>query len=481
MEDNVQNFEQPPESQSAESPADESRRDFLKMGMAGLFGMIPPAMQQNAHAGEQEAPEKQDVSFGIIPLTDCAPIVIAHEKGYFRKYGLRTTVSKEASWANIRDKVAFGALDGAHMLAGMPIAASLGLGAPRQPTITAFSMDLNGNGITVSNTLYERMLKADPAAMQERPTTARALRKVIDEDKQAGKPPMTFAMVFPVSTHNYEIRYWMAAAGIDPDRDVQLIVIPPPQMVATLKSKNIDGYCVGEPWNAHAVTAGIGHTLITSYEIWNNSPEKVFGVNREWAEKYPRTHRAAVMALIEAARWMDLPENREEVVRIISGPAYVDAPEAVVKMSMTGTFRYAADEAPRALPDFNVFHRYAANFPWRSHATWFLTQMIRWGQIEQPLDIRATAAAVYRPDLYREAAQALGVPAPSIDDKTEGLHAGAWTLDAASTPIAMGPDRFFDGRVFDPQRPVDYLAGFDIHSPNLELAALARANAGEQA
>jgi nitrate/nitrite transport system substrate-binding protein len=268
----------------------------------------------------------------------------------------------------------------------------------------------------------------------------------------------------------------MAAAGIDPDRDVQLIVIPPPQMVATLESKAIDGYCVGEPWNARAVTAGIGHTLITSYEIWNNSPEKVFGVNREWAEKYPNTHRAALMALIEAAQWMDQPANREEVVRIISRPMYVNAPEDVVKMSMTGTFRYAAGEAPRPLPDFNVFHRYAANFPWRSHATWFLTQMLRWGQIEQPLDIRATAAAVYRPDLYRDAAKALGVPAPSLDDKTEGTHAAPWTLNEASAPIAMGPDRFFDGRIFDPARPIDYLAGFDIHSPDIALAALAAVN-----
>jgi len=459
-----------------------SRRDFLKSGMAaglgaaGILDMMPGAVKNAAYAGGNTGPEKPDVSFGIIPLTDCAVIAVAHEKGYFRKYGLNSTVSKEASWANIRDKVALGALDGAHMLAGMPIAATLGIGMPPKATLTAFSMDLNGNGITVSNALYERMQKADPAAMRERPLTARALKKVIDADRQAGKPPMTFAMVYPVSTHNYELRYWMAAAGIDPDRDVQLTVIPPPQMVANLESRNIDGYCVGEPWNARAVTAGIGHTLITSYEIWNNSPEKVFGVNREWAEKYPKTHQAAIMALIEAAQWMDKPENREEVVRLISRPSYVNAPEAVVRMSMTGTFRYAAGEAPRPLPDFNVFYRYAATFPWRSHAAWLLTQMIRWGQIGQPLDILQTAADVYRPDIYREAARALGVPAPSLDNKTEGIHAAPWTLIEASAPVAMGPDRFFDGRVFDPTRPIDYLAGFEIRNKNVALAALAKAN-----
>jgi len=459
-----------------------SRRDFLKtsmaagIGAAGILDRVTGGVKSAAFAGENTAPEKPDVTFGIIPLTDCAAIVVAHEKGYFRKYGLQSTVSKEASWANIRDKVALGALDGAHMLAGMPIASTLGIGTVPKATVTAFSMDLNGNGITVSNALYERMQQADPAAMQERPLTARALKKVIDADKLAGRPPMTFAMVFPVSTHNYEIRYWMAAAGIDPDRDVQLIVIPPPQMVANLESKNIDGYCVGEPWNARAVTAGIGHTLITSYEIWNNSPEKVFGVNREWAEKYPKTHQAAIMALIEAAQWMDRPENREEVVRLISRPAYVNAPEAVVRMSMTGTFRYAAGEAPRPLPDFNVFYRYAATFPWRSHAVWFLTQMIRWGQIDQPLDIRQTAASVYRPDLYRDAARALGVAAPSVDDKTEGSHDAPWSLTGVGAPIAMGPDRFFDGRVFDPNRPIDYLAGFDIGKTSVSLAALAEIN-----
>jgi len=471
-----------PQEQEAETNERISRRHFLKAGLAagvcstGVLAMTSGDVRSAVHAGNGDAPEKSEVTFGIIPLTDCAPIVIAAEKGYFRKFGLDARVSREASWANVRDKVALGALDGAHMLAGMPIAATLGLGGATKPTLTAFSMDLNGNGITVSNALYERMTKADPQAMAERPVTARALKKLIDEDKQNGRPPMTFAMVFPVSTHNYEIRYWMGAAGINPDRDVQLVVIPPPQMVANLESKNIDGYCVGEPWNARAVTAGIGHTLITSYEIWNNSPEKVFGVNREWAEKYPNTHRAAVMALIEAAQWVDKPENREEVVRIISRPEYVNAPQEVVKMSMMGTFRYAAGEAPRPLPDFNVFYRYAATFPWRSHAIWFLTQMIRWGQVTQPLDIQQVAADVFRPDLYREAARALGVPVPSVDEKTEGHHDAPWTLDAASAPIVMGPDRFFDGGLFDPARAIEYVAGFDIRSPHVALAALIDAN-----
>ena len=312
--------------------------------------------------------------------------------------------------------------------------------------------------------------------MRETPLTARALQRVIAKDRAAGKPPMTFAMVYPVSSHNYELRYWMAAAGIDPDRDVQLTVIPPPRMVENLAAGNIDGYCVGEPWNSHAVSAGVGHTLITNYEIWNNNPEKVLGVNLEWAERYPNTHRAVIMSLLEAAQWMDEPGNRIEVARIIADERYVAAPEEILRASMTGTFRYATDEAPRPLPDFNVFYRYAANFPWRSHAEWFITQMYRWGQLDRPIDIRAASAAIYRTDLYRGAAQALGIDYPTVDYKTEGSHAGSWLLQDASAPIAMGPDRFFDGRLFDPQQLVDYLSGFEVHQRSVSLEALREVN-----
>ncbi|MEX0729599.1 MAG: CmpA/NrtA family ABC transporter substrate-binding protein [Aquisalimonadaceae bacterium] len=461
---------------------DASRRNFLRnagllVSGSAVMGAVPGWMQGAAHAGGSEGLEKTDVTLGFIPLTDCASIVIAHEKGFFRKHGLNVQPSKEASWANIRDKVNIGALDGGHMLAGMPIASSLGVGAVEQPTITGFSMDLNGNAITVSNDLHDRMMEADPEAMAEKPTTARALKKVIDADKAAGREPLTFAMVFPVSTHNYELRYWMAAAGIDPDNDVRLIVIPPPQMVANLRSRNMDGYCVGEPWNMRAVDMGIGKVIVTNYEIWNNNPEKVLGVTREWAEKYPNTHRAMLRALIEANQWMDKPENRQEVVKIISGRAYVNAPENVVAMSMTGTLQFSGDGEPRPFPDFNVFHRYAASFPWRSHATWFITQMIRWGQLDRPVDIRKVADSVYRPDLYRQAAQDLGVPYPTIDYKAEGANAEPWTLEDATSPIAMGPDLFLDGKTFDPENLMAYLQGFKVHNRRIELAALAGLNA----
>ncbi|WP_081756444.1 CmpA/NrtA family ABC transporter substrate-binding protein [Candidatus Contendibacter odensensis] len=465
----------------AQAP-DLSRRRFLQggglaLGGATLLGGTAPWLRTSAWAGEGGGLEKSKLTLGFIPLTDCAPLVVAAEKGYFKKYGLEAALSKEASWANIRDKVSIGELDGAHMLAGMPIAASLGVGALPKATITAFSMDLNGNATTVSNELYERMVKADPEAMKERPLTARALKKVIDADKVAGKEPMTFAVVFPVSTHNYQLRYWLGSAGINPDQDLRLIVIPPPQMVANLKAGNIAGYCVGEPWNERAVETGIGRVLITSYELWNNNPEKVFGVNLEWHEKNPRTHQALLMALLEATQWMDQPENRMEVVRLIAQKSYVNAPEDVVKMSMTGTFKYAQNEEPRPLPDFNVFYRYAANFPWRSHAAWFITQMYRWGQLEQPANILQAAASIYRPDLYRQAAKALNLPYPTIEVKTEGSHAAGWTLNEATTPIAMGPDRFFDGGQFDPKKLGEYVTGFAVKNLKVAPDALLKANA----
>lgn len=467
---------------TADTLMNQDRRQFFRqavtgaLGAAALMNMVPAAIRSQAWAAGTDGLEKTKLTFGIIPLTDCAPIVIAKEKGFFDKYGLDVTVSKEASWANIRDKVTLGELDGAHMLAGMPLASTLGVGATQKDTVTAFSMDLNGNGITVSNELYERMLQADPEAMKSRPTSAKALKKVIEEDKKAGKEPMTFAMVFPVSTHNYEIRYWMASAGIDPDNDVRLIVIPPPQMVANLAAKNIVGYCVGEPWNQRAVEMGIGHSLITNYEIWNNNPEKVFGVTKEWADKNPNSHKAAVKALIEAAAWADKPENRKEVVNIISAKSYVNAPTSVVDNSMTGTWIYNQKQGPVAMPDFNVFHRYAANFPWQSHAVWFLTQMMRWGQIDKAINFKKVAESVYLPDIYRQAAKELGVAAPTVNYKTEGTHAGQWKLDKATSPIVMGPDKFFDGMAFDPDKAVEYLKGFAVQKSKVSLADLAAMN-----
>lgn len=435
------------------------------------MSMIPNWLKRGGHSGG-EGLEKTKLTLGFIPLTDCAPLVVAKEKGWFARHGLEVELSKETSWANLRDKSAIGILDGAQMLAPMPLASTLGVGPMAKPMLTAMSLDLNGNAITVSQALFDQMSELDPEAVHARPMTAQALKRVIDLRREQGLRPLTFAVVFGVSTHAYELRYWLASAGIDPDLDVRLMVVPPPQMVTQLRAGHIDGFCVGEPWSSVAVSEGVGRVLITKYELWNNSPEKVFGVSQEWAEQHPNTHRAVLKALLESARWCDALEHREEVASIISKSIYVNAPRDLVAMSMTGTFRYGVDEAPVSMPDFNVFFRFGATYPWRSHAIWFLTQMLRWGQIDRPLDLTGLAEQVYRPDIYREAANALGMTVPCIDFKGEGERARGWMLVDASDRLAMGPDRFFDGGVFDPRDPLGYLQAFELKRVAVSMDAL---------
>ncbi|HDP90233.1 MAG TPA: nitrate ABC transporter substrate-binding protein, partial [Thioalkalivibrio sp.] len=319
------------------------RNGFLKrlgcaMSRALLVTGIAIATTGMAEAG---TPEKEDLKFGFIKLTDMAPLAVAYEKGYFEDEGLYVSLEAQANWKVLLDRVITGELDGAHMLAGQPLAATIGFGTEAH-IVTAFSMDLNGNAITVSNTVWEEMKQHVPHddGKPVHPIKADYLRPVVDKFRAEGKP-FKMGMVFPVSTHNYELRYWLAAGGIHPgyyapergdtsgqlQADVLLSVTPPPQMPATMEAGTIDGYCVGEPWNQQAVFKGIGVPVITDYEIWRNNPEKVFGVTREWADQYPNTHKAVVKALIRAAAWLDENDNanRMEAVRMLSRPAYVGA------------------------------------------------------------------------------------------------------------------------------------------------------------
>lgn len=409
---------------------------------------------------QSACPEKSCLTLGFIPLTDCAPLVVAQEKGYFRRYGLEVALVKEPSWANIRDKLAAGVLDGAHMLAPMALATTLGLGGLQKTIIVPMALDLNGNAITISAELHACLMAAG------RGGEASALKSF---------PRLRFASVFPYSSHNYLLCYYLAALGVDP-KEVALTVVPPPHCAASLKTGEISGYCVGEPWNQCAVYQRIGQIWVTSYEIWNNHPEKVLGVTEEWARAHPDTLKRLLLALLEAARWLDWPENRLQAARWLSAPAYLDAPFEVVKRSLLGAVQYSPWELPTELPDFHVFYRYGATFPWRSHALWFLTQMVRWGQIGEALNLRQVAETVYRPELYQEAAQALDLPCPGTDAKTEGTHSTPWRLAVPGGSVVMGKDRFCDGRVFNPQDPIGYLAGFAIHHVKVPLEELAAKN-----
>lgn len=399
--------------------------------------------------------EKSTLRLGFVPLLDAAPLVIAKERGFFRRHGLDVMLSPERSWANVRDNLEAGLLDASQMLAPMTLAATLGAGARAVPMVTALSLGLNGNAITVSTDLHRRMREIDPQAMRQYPVPARALKSVIDDERLPGRRRLVLAVVYPFSAHNYELRYWLATGGIDPDHDLDIRIVPPSAMVAALADGTIDGYCVGEPWSAHAAHLGCGHTIVRTYDVWNNAPEKVLGVTRAWAERHPRTHRALVRAVVDAARWIDRPENRLETVHVIAGESYVDAPVEVIERALAPAPAMGDDTSPAA----GTFFRGAATFPWRSHAVWFLTQMVRWGQIDPPVDFAAVSEAVYRCDVYREAAAPLGIPVPLVDAKDEGVHEGPWLLGEATSPIAMGPDVFLDGRTFDPDDPFTYLAG----------------------
>ena len=425
-----------------------------------------------AYAAPEDV-EKPDLKFGFIKLTDMAPLAVAYEKRYFEDEGLYVTLEAQANWKVLLDRVISGELDGAHMLAGQPLGATIGYGT-KAHVITAFSMDLNGNGITVSNEVMEKLktkLPLQPDGKPVHPIQAKYLKEVVNEYKKEGKP-FKMGMVFPVSTHNYELRYYLASGGMNPgyyapkkgdtagtiSADVLLSVTPPPQMPATMEAGTIYGYCVGEPWNQQAVFKGIGAPVITDYEIWKDNPEKVFGVTQAWNDKYPITHKLVVKALIRAAYWLDAEndKNRKEAAKIISASNYVGADYKVIANSMTGTFEYEKGDV-RQVPDFNVFFRYNATYPYYSDAIWYLTQMRRWGQISEYKPdswYMDTAKKVYRPDIYAEAAKAL---------IAEGkLKASDFPDFATETGFKPATDAFIDGISYDGTQPNAYIDSLKI-------------------
>ncbi len=463
---------------------DVSKRGFVSgfvaictLAVAGCGGSGSEPTTSAAPATTDAAPiiipmeglEVTELTFGFIKLTDMAPLAIAYENGYFEDEGLFVTLEAQANWKVLLDRVIDGELDGAHMLAGQPLAATIGYGTEAH-IVTPFSMDLNGNGITVSNEVWDMMRPNIPSMDDGRPVhpiSAEALAPVVEQFQEEGRP-FNMGMVFPVSTHNYELRYWLASGGIHPGyyspddvsgqimADALLSVTPPPQMPATLEAGTIYGYCVGEPWNQQAVSMGIGVPVITDYEIWRNNPEKVFGITAEFAEENPVTTQAITRALIRAAMWLDENDNanREEAVDILSRSEYVGADRDVIAASMTGTFEYEAGDV-REVPDFNVFFRYNATYPYYSDAVWYLTQMRRWGQIaeSQPDDwYDDVARSVYRSDIYLEAARSL------VDDGLASEADFPWDTDGYREPQS----EFIDGLTFDGRQPNAYLETLEI-------------------
>ena len=414
--------------------------------------------------------EKDSLKLGFIKLTDMAPLAVALEKGFFEDEGLSVQVEAQANWKVLLDRVVSGELDGAHMLATLPFGAAIGYGT-KADIISAFTLTLNGDAITVSNDIWNQMKPQIPMkdGKPVHPIKADTLKPVLEKYKSAGKP-FNMAMTFPVGTHNMKLRYWLAAGGIKPgfyappedtsgqiDAEAMLSVTPPPQMPATMDSGTIVGYCVGEPWNQQAVFKGIGVPVISDYELMKNSAEKIFGVNKEWADKNPNTHKAVIKALIRASMWLDAEnnKNRNEAVEMLSQKQYVGADYEVIANSMNGAVEYEKGDK-RDLPDFNVFFRHNGSYPYYSDAVWSLTQMRRWGQINEykPDDwYLETAKKVYRPDIYMAAAKAL---------IAEGKAKASDFPADSETGIKPPSADFIDGVSFDATKPNDYLTKFAI-------------------
>lgn len=408
----------------------QTRRSFLTRSTLGaLAAGLPSGWAGRAFASD--APEVADIKLGIIALTDNSPFVIAHEKGLFKKYGINSTISKEASWAVIRDKLITGENQATHMLIGMPIASTLGLGgSAKKEMVIPWLVNRNGQAITLANK-FKGKVAADP----------KALKPFVDEAKAAGAP-LTFAMTFPPGTHAMWMRYYLAAGGINPDTDVSLITIPPPQMVANMKVGKMDGFCVGEPWNARSIADDIGYTSITTQEMWKNHPEKVCAFTKEFAETNPKTVKAVLKALHEASVWLDNLDNRKEQCEIVGAASYVNCPPEVIYDRLVGNLDYG-DGRTKKDEDYMIFSGRNCNYPQAKYAKWWLTQFRRWGMVEGAPDYEGITKSIMMPALYEEAMKEIGYTHGGADDK---------------------PETLFDGGVFDPSKPEDYAKSFAIHS-----------------
>jgi NitT/TauT family transport system ATP-binding protein len=401
--------------------------------------------------------ESHTIVVGFIPLLDCAPLIVAAECGFAADVGIDLALVRETSWANIRDRVVVGHFDAAHMLGPMAIASTLGIGHLQVPLIAPYSLGLGGNAITVSSALWQQMTQYGARAGESPDVQGEALRRVVRTREQGHKTPLTLAMVYPFSCHNYELRYWLAAAGLHPDRDVRLVVLPPPLLVDALREGQIDGFCVGEPWNSLAVAVGAGCIVTPTSAIWRLSPEKILGCRLEWAQRHPERLTALIRALYRASQWCELPVNHGDLARILSEPKYVGTSAEILMRGLSSQLNLTPGEPPHAVADFYVPARQAATFPWTSHALWFYSQMARWQQVNYSQEHLPAVRATYRPDLYRLALAPLGVNVPMQDAKIEGMQPRTHAISSTVGTLQYGPDGFFDGRSFDPDDLNNYL------------------------
>jgi nitrate/nitrite transport system substrate-binding protein len=412
-----------------------SRRQFLGKAAKGatltaLFAGLPKGWLGTAYASD--APETAKLRCGIIALTDNSPFVVGAEKGFFKKYGVEVTIAKGANWAAIRDSLSSGDNQMTHMLIGMPIASTMGLlGSPKKPMIIPWLVNRNGQAISLKQE-WKGKVGADP----------KAIKPFVDQAKKLGEP-LTFAMTFPPGTHAMWMRYYLAAGGINPDKDVALITVPPAQMVANMKIGKMDGFCVGEPWGARAIADKIGYTSVTTQDIWKDHPEKVCAFTADFAEKNPKTVKAVLKGLHEASVWLDDLNNRPEQCEIVSKPNYINCDKDIILGRLQGKLDYGDG---RTVQDeyYMHFSKRNCNFPQPKFAKWWLTQFRRWGMVTGAPDYAGVASKVMRGDIYTEAMKEIGVTDRTQDDS-------GWEM--------------FDGVKFDPQGDLEaYAKGFAVNN-----------------
>jgi nitrate/nitrite transport system substrate-binding protein len=417
---------------TAEASIDSGRRNFFRasaagvMGASALLGIVPEQIRNSAWAAGTDAPEITEVKIGFIPLTDCAPIVVAAEMGFDKKYGIKITPSKEASWAAIRDKLVNGELHGAHVLYGLIYGVQMGIGGQQKDMANLMTLNNNGQAITLSNQLKEKGV-----------TSGATLKRLLDNENR----DYTFAQTFPTGTHAMWLYYWLASNGIHPFKDVKTIVVPPPQMVANMRIGNMDGYCVGEPWNARAIYDKIGFTVATSQDIWADHPEKILGTTADFVAKNPNTARAMIMAILEASRFIDATANRSKVAQLISSKSYVNAPEEVIEGRFLGHYDNGIGKKWEDPNYMKFFNDGKVSFPYLSDGMWFLTQHKRWGLLKSDPDYLGIAQKVNQIKLYSEAASQLGISVPKDP---------------------MRSSKLIDGVVWDGKDPKAYAAGFKV-------------------
>ncbi len=407
------------------------RRDFLKkstalLGGAALMAMVPPGVRSGAWAAGSDAPEKTEVKIGFIPLTDCASVVIASVMGFDKKYGIKITPSKEASWAGVRDKLVNGELDASHVLYGLIYGVQLGIGGPKKDMSVLMAINHNGQAISLSNQLY-----------------AKGVKDGVSLAAQIKKEPReyTFAQTFPTGTHAMWLYYWLASYGVNPFTDVKNITVPPPQMIANMRIGNMDGFCVGEPWNARAIRDKVGFTAATTQEVWQDHPEKVLGTTAEFVQKYPNTARAMIAALLDASKFIDTMSNRSKVADIIKDKSYINTDFDSIEDRMLGKYDNGIGKKWQDQNYMKFYSDGAVNFPYLSDGMWFLTQHKRWGLLKEDPDYLAVAKKVNQIDLYKQAASMTKTPVPKD---------------------VMRSSKLIDGTVWDGKNPKAYAASFKV-------------------